>query len=67
MIKDISIEGEFFDPDFFVYREDADVAWRAQLMGWRCVLYAARTRIPCPQCSFLETAGLCHRRLTCTR
>ena len=39
MIEDISIAGEFFDPDFFVYREDADVAWRAQLMGWKC-LYA---------------------------
>jgi GT2 family glycosyltransferase len=39
MIEDISVEGEFFDPDFFVYREDADVAWRAQLLGWRC-LYA---------------------------
>src|SRR5882757_8661515 len=37
MIEDISVDGEFFDPDFFVYREDADVAWRAQLMGWRCV------------------------------
>lgn len=37
MIDDISIDNEFFDPDFFVYREDADVAWRAQLLGWRCV------------------------------
>src|ERR1700726_4923136 len=37
MIGDISILGEFFDPDFFVYREDADVAWRAQLMSWRCL------------------------------
>ncbi len=37
MIDDISILGEFFDPDFFVYREDADVAWRAQLMSWRCL------------------------------
>src|ERR1700676_2561329 len=37
MIDDISILGEFFDPDFFVYREDADVAWRAQLMSWRCI------------------------------
>src|ERR1700735_977461 len=37
MIEDISIGGEFFDPGFFVYREDADVAWRAQLMGWRCI------------------------------
>jgi GT2 family glycosyltransferase len=37
MIDDISIDGEFFDPDFFAYREDADVAWRAQLLGWRCI------------------------------
>lgn len=37
MIKDISLGREFFDPDFFVYREDADVAWRAQLMGWQCM------------------------------
>jgi GT2 family glycosyltransferase len=37
MIDDISIDGEFFDTDFFVYREDADLAWRAQLLGWRCL------------------------------
>ncbi len=37
MIEDVSLEGSFFDPDFFVYREDADVAWRAQLLGWRCI------------------------------
>jgi GT2 family glycosyltransferase len=37
MIHDIAVDGEFFDPDFFVYREDADVAWRAQLLGWRCL------------------------------
>src|SRR5271169_3860787 len=43
MIEDISIWGEFFDADFFVYREDADVAWRAQLMGWKC-LYAPYAR-----------------------
>ena len=37
MIDDISVDGEFFDSDFFTYREDADVAWRAQLMGWKCL------------------------------
>ena len=41
MIDDISISGEFFDSDFFAYREDADVAWRAQLLGWKC-LYTPR-------------------------
>jgi len=37
MIDDIAVDGDFFDGDFFVYREDADVAWRAQLLGWRCI------------------------------
>ena len=36
--------GDFFDPDFFAYREDADVAWRAQLLGWR--LFTRRRRSP---------------------
>jgi GT2 family glycosyltransferase len=31
------VGSEFFDEDFFAYREDADVAWRAQLMGWSCL------------------------------
>jgi GT2 family glycosyltransferase len=37
MIDDVAMNGDFFDPDFFVYREDADVAWRAQLLGWHCM------------------------------
>jgi GT2 family glycosyltransferase len=37
MVDDVSVDGEFFDEQFFAYREDADLAWRAQLMGWRCV------------------------------
>ena len=37
MIADISLDDGFFDPEFFAYREDADVAWRAQLYGWRCL------------------------------
>ena len=37
MIADVSHSANFFDPDFFAYREDADVSWRAQLLGWRCL------------------------------
>jgi GT2 family glycosyltransferase len=37
MLEDISVEGQYFDEEFFAYREDADLAWRAQLMGWQCV------------------------------
>ena len=32
-------------PDFFVYREDADVAWRAQLLGLALHLHARRRRL----------------------
>jgi GT2 family glycosyltransferase len=41
MFEDVSVNGEFFDEQFFAYREDADLAWRAQLMGWHC-LYTPR-------------------------
>jgi GT2 family glycosyltransferase len=27
----------FFDPDFFAYYEDLDLAWRGRLAGWECV------------------------------
>jgi GT2 family glycosyltransferase len=37
MVEDVRSEGEFFDEDFFAYREDADLAWRAQLRGWNAV------------------------------
>jgi len=36
MIDDIAVEGSFFDPDFFVYRETRR-GLRAQLLGWRCI------------------------------
>lgn len=35
MIEDVKVEGEFFDGDFFAYKEDVDVAWRARLFGWK--------------------------------
>jgi GT2 family glycosyltransferase len=37
MVRDVSIDGEFLDEDFFAYREDADVAWRARIFGWRAL------------------------------
>jgi GT2 family glycosyltransferase len=30
-----------FDESFFAYLEDADLAWRARMAGWRCVLAPA--------------------------
>jgi len=40
-VEAVSVDGEFFDEDFFSYREDADLAWRAQLMGWKCLYVPA--------------------------
>jgi GT2 family glycosyltransferase len=35
MLEDVAFEGEMFDEDFFTYREDVDLAWRAQHLGWK--------------------------------
>ena len=37
LLDDVAIEGEALDEDFFTYREDADLAWRARLFGWRAL------------------------------
>ncbi len=37
MLEEIREGAEYFDESFFAYREDADLAWRAQWMGWRCL------------------------------
>jgi GT2 family glycosyltransferase len=34
-LGDVAVDGQFFDEDFFAYREDADLAWRCRLLGWR--------------------------------
>src|SRR2546425_3410954 len=36
MLDDIQIDGDYFDESFFAHKEDVDLAWRAQLFGWRC-------------------------------
>lgn len=34
MLDDIAVDGEVFDEDFFMHKEDVDLCWRAQLAGW---------------------------------
>jgi GT2 family glycosyltransferase len=36
-LQAVAIAGQFFDEDFFAYREDADLAWRLRLMGWNSI------------------------------
>lgn len=33
----VAIDGEIFDEDFFAFREDADLAWRGRVMGFRAL------------------------------
>jgi GT2 family glycosyltransferase len=35
MLEDIAIDKEIFDEDFFMHKEDVDIAWRAQRAGWK--------------------------------
>ena len=35
MLDNVKFEDEYFDDDFVIYREDADLAWRGQLCGWK--------------------------------
>jgi len=40
-LKDVAYpDGQVFPESFFCYREDAELAWRLQFRGWRC-LYVA--------------------------
>jgi GT2 family glycosyltransferase len=36
-LEDVAVQGEYFDEDFFAYREDADLAWRCRLLGWSSI------------------------------
>ncbi len=64
MIEDVALNGCFFDSDFFAYREDADVAWRAQLLGWKCVYepravaYHVRSVLPSNRRSLPATVNM---------
>ncbi len=37
MLEDLAWQGEYFDEEFVIYREDADLVWRAQWLGWKAV------------------------------
>lgn len=36
-LEDARVMGEYFDEAFFAYKEDVDLAWRMNLLGWKCV------------------------------
>lgn len=40
-LEDVRLDAMVFDEDFFAYREDADLAWRCRLMGWKSLYVPA--------------------------
>lgn len=38
MLEDIKMNGEFFDEDFYINKEDVDLCWRSQIYGWQSLL-----------------------------
>lgn len=51
-LESAKISTGYFDADFFLYREDADLAWRLANLGWKCLYVPAavawhrRTNLP---------------------
>ena len=43
MLDDIAYRGEYFDNSYFMYCEDLDIGWRANIFGWNC-LYTPRAQ-----------------------
>ncbi len=38
-LEDVKIMDEYFDEDFFMYKEDVDISWRFLLFGWKSLFY----------------------------
>lgn len=36
-LEDVKINNEYYDQDFFMYKEDVDLAWRLRLFGWQTI------------------------------
>jgi len=45
MLEDAAVDGEYFDESFFAYKEDIDLAWRADLLGWKALYVPASAAV----------------------
>ena len=48
-LEDVAINDQYFDEDFFCYKEDVDLAWRMKLFGWKTIY--------CPFCVAFHSRG----------
>lgn len=42
-LREAELDGQWLDEDYFMYKEDLDLAWRLRLLGWRA-LYVPEAR-----------------------
>ena len=48
LLEDCAVDGRVLDEDFERWASDVDLAWRARLLGWRCVYEPPRSPgLPC--------------------
>lgn len=57
-LNDIKINDEYFDEDFFAYKEDIDLAWRLRLKGWKNLYQPKAIAYHYRTATIKETAGL---------
>ncbi len=38
-LEKIKVDEQYFDEDFFAYKEDVDLSWRLNLAGYKCLYY----------------------------
>ena len=71
-LEDVAIDGEVLDVDLERWASDADLAWRARVLGWRCVyepaalVYHVRSYSPSTRADMSEAARrmqFCNRYL----
>jgi GT2 family glycosyltransferase len=49
--------GEYYDPDFFMYKEDIDLSWRIRLYGWKIVYCPAAVAYVERSSKFIDDGG----------